>query len=102
MFFTIEKERLLKLFKIPLFIAIEKKNINNIVGSHVLLEVADDRITVTATDLGAELIVQDVLPSKAMTWPSSIVWSDPADTWNEITFNGAENDSIWIGQTVEE
>ena len=71
MLFTISKEHLLKLFKLALFVIVDKKAINNIVGSHVLLSVAQKKITLIATDLEIELIIEEELSS--IESPGSIV-----------------------------
>lgn len=71
MLFTISKEHLLKLFKLALFVIVDKKAMNNIVGSHVLLSVAQKKITLIATDLDIELIIEEDLSS--IEYPGSIV-----------------------------
>ncbi len=63
MLFTISKEHLLKLFKLALFVIVDKKAVNNIVGSHVLLSVDQKKITLIATDLDVELIIEEGLSS---------------------------------------
>lgn len=59
MLFSVTKECFLKLFKLASFVVIEKKSGISIVGSHVLLSTKDNNITLTATDMDVELIVQE-------------------------------------------
>lgn len=71
MLFNISKEHLLKLFKLALFIILDKKAVNNIVGSNVLLKVEQNKITLIATDLDVELIIEE--PLFSIEFPGSIV-----------------------------
>ena len=71
MLFSVTKECFLRLFKLASFIAIEKKSGVNVVGSHVLISTKDNSITLTATDMDVELIVEEPLDSIGL--PGSVV-----------------------------
>ena len=63
MLFSVKKDFFLRLFKIASFVAIEKKSGISVVGSHVLLSVKHKSISLAATDLDVELIVEESLDS---------------------------------------
>lgn len=71
MLFSVTKECFLRLFKLASLVAIEKKAGVNVVGSHVLLTAASHKLTLTATDLDVELIVEE--PFDSLTTPGSLV-----------------------------
>ena len=61
--FFVKKEFFLKFLKLAAFVAVEKKIGTNIFGSHVLLSSADHKLSLVATDLDLELIVEEPLSS---------------------------------------
>lgn len=63
MIFLIKKDFFLKVLRIAAFIAVEKKIGANIFGSHVLLKVVSNKLSLIVTDLDIELILEEIIDS---------------------------------------
>ena len=63
MIFFVKKEFFLRFFKLAAFVAVDKKIGASILGSHVLLSATKQKLSLVATDLDIELIVEEPLTS---------------------------------------
>ena len=63
MIFFVKKDFFLKIFKLAAFVAVDKKIGSSILGSHVLLSATKQKLSLVATDLDIELLVEEPLTS---------------------------------------
>ncbi len=59
MIFIVKKEFLLKILKLAAVVAVEKKIGTSILGSHVLLSAKQQKLSLIATDLDIELVIEE-------------------------------------------